>query len=141
MFTGPYLDDEDFAALKRRENQNIRVLRFTAEFLSLLDAADLSISMAGYNTCMNILATKVPALVWPFPQNREQRLRAVKLAALGWMQVLGEPDLDPVRLAGLIEHRLAQPFSPKISVDLNGAARTAAWLENFNKTGSSPDSF
>jgi predicted glycosyltransferase len=92
-------------------------------------AADLSISMAGYNTCMNILATRVPALVWPFPQNREQKLRAEKLAALGWMQVLGDQDLDPVRLAGLIARQLSQPDRPWKSVDLNGAANTAAWLE------------
>jgi predicted glycosyltransferase len=139
MFTGPYLDDEAFAALKSLENQRIKVLRFTPEFLSFLDAADLSISMAGYNTCMNILATQVPALVWPFPQNREQRLRALKLADLGWMQVLAEPDLDPVRLAGLIERQLAQPLTTKKSVDLNGAARTAAWLETLKKRMSNND--
>ena len=84
--------------------------------------------MAGYNTCMNILAAQVPALVWPFPQNREQRLRAMQLADLGWMQVLEEPDLEPARLAGLIERQLAQPHRPKKSVDLNGAVRTAEWL-------------
>jgi predicted glycosyltransferase len=134
MFTGPYLDDEDFAALKSLENQRTGIARFTPEFLSFLDAADLSISMAGYNTCMNILASQVPALVWPFPRNHEQRLRAVKLADYGWMQVLAEPDLEPVRLAGVIEQHLARPLRGKKPIDLNGAARTAAWLACLEKT-------
>jgi predicted glycosyltransferase len=128
VFTGPYLDDQAFDALKRLENQTVTVLRFTQDFLAFLAAADLSISMAGYNTCMNILATQVPALVWPFPQNREQRLRAMKLADLGWMKVLEEKELKPVRLAGLIERQLARPPEPKKSVDLNGAVKTAEWL-------------
>jgi predicted glycosyltransferase len=60
--------------------RKILVSRFTPDFLSYLEAADLSVSMAGYNTCMNILAAKTPAIVWPFSQNREQRLRAERLA-------------------------------------------------------------
>jgi predicted glycosyltransferase len=129
VFTGPYLDDNAYDRLKQRQNKTLKVCRFTDNFLSFMAAADLSISMAGYNTCMNILATRVPALVWPFPQNREQKIRAEKLAALGWMQVLGDQDLDPVRLAGLIARQLSQPDRPWKSVDLNGAANTAAWLE------------
>jgi predicted glycosyltransferase len=130
VFTGPYLDDDVFEDLKHRENQTVKVFRFTPDFLAFLSAADLSISMAGYNTCMNILATQVPALVWPFPQNREQQMRATKLADLDWMRVLEERDLHPDRLTGLIERQLVNPLKPKKSVDLDGAAKTAAWLES-----------
>ena len=72
--------------------------RFTNEFLSFLAAADLSISMAGYNTCMNVLAAGVTALVWPFGQNREQRLRGEKLAALEAVTLVSDGVL--VRLGG-----------------------------------------
>ena len=129
VYTGPYLDDNAYDRLKQQQNKALKVRRFTDNFLSVMDAADLSLSMAGYNTCMNILATRVPALVWPFSQNREQRLRAEKLARWGWMQVLEESDLHPPKLARLIANQLAKPFQPTKSVDLNGATNTAAWLE------------
>ena len=66
----------------------MKVSRFTSDFLSYLAAADLSVSMAGYNTCMNVLASRVPSLVWPFAQNREQRLRAEVLQDRGLVGII-----------------------------------------------------
>jgi len=129
VFTGPYLDDAAYAELKALQTDAISIRRFSPDFLPLMDAADLSISMAGYNTCMNILATRVPALVWPFSQNREQRLRAQKLADLGWLKVLADEDLEPRRLANLMSRQMNQPVRPRQSVALNGAAKTAALID------------
>ena len=131
IFTGPFLDDETFESLKTFSSPKIRVSRFTSDFLSFLAAADLSVSMAGYNTCMNILATGVPALVWPFAQNREQRLRAERLAQLGGIRVLAEHDLRPSKLAGLIDDMLCMKRRPTDTVDLNGAEKTAKWLSEW----------
>ncbi|TRZ76557.1 MAG: glycosyl transferase, partial [Deltaproteobacteria bacterium] len=78
VFTGPFLGEDAFERLRRIPNRRIQIFRFTPDFLSYLSGADLSVSMAGYNTCMNIAAAQVPALVWPFPQNREQGLRAMR---------------------------------------------------------------
>lgn len=129
MFSGPFMADTEFSELKKYEADSMRVSRFTADFLAFMDAADLSISMAGYNTCMNILATGVPALVWPFARNREQRLRAERLSRLGGIQVLSENDLDPSRLAGLIDEALSRKMRTRRQVDLDGAANTADWLQ------------
>lgn len=109
----------------------VQLERFTPEFLSYLAAADLSVSMAGYNTCMNILATGVSSLVWPFGQNREQRLRAEKLAALGALTILEEEDLEPSRLAVSMKRALdrGRHRSPT-SVNLDGAEGTVRWLED-----------
>jgi len=87
VFTGPFLDQKSFSDLKSFENPVIGVDRFTPDFLSFLDAADLSVSMAGYNTSMNIMAVGTPAIVRPFAQNREQRLRAERLARVGDMRI------------------------------------------------------
>ena len=76
---------------------------FYSGFFVLSAAADLSVSMGGYNTTMNILASGVPALVWPFGQNREQRLRAERLADLGALRVLEDEDLHPDRLAVIMD--------------------------------------
>jgi predicted glycosyltransferase len=131
VFTGPFLDDGAFADLKSFESSVIRVDRFTPDFLAFLDAADLSVSMAGYNTSMNIMAAGTPALVWPFAQNREQRLRAERLARLGGLQILSDKDLDPKQLAGLITRALMKKECPAGSIDLNGAENTAAWISEL----------
>ena len=132
IFTGPFLDDPSFFELKSFENPAIWVDRFTPDFLSFLDAADLSVSMAGYNTSMNLMAAGTPALVWPFAQNREQRHRAERLARLGGLHILSDKDLDPERLAGLMTRMLKQKKRSAGAIDLNGAEKTAAWVAEMN---------
>ncbi len=153
IFTGPFMDPEVFQSLESRAEADIsdigpqtgsenasqspppirthnrlRVASFTPDFLSWLAAADLSVSMAGSNTCMNLMAARVPALVWPFAQNREQRLRAERLTGFGGLELLEEADLEPTRLAELMKERLSHPRRPDPQLDLEGAANTARWL-------------
>jgi predicted glycosyltransferase len=129
VFTGPFLPDEDFEQLRSAAGPGMRVSRFTPDFLSYLAAADLSISMAGYNTTMNLLAARVPAVVWPFSQNREQRLRSERLEALGALRLIQDPDLEPSRLAARVGRLLAQPQRVETRIDLNGAQATARWID------------
>jgi len=139
VFTGPFMAETDFSALSDRAASlpGLQVERFTADFLSYLAAADLSISMAGYNTCMNILAASVPSLVFPFAQNREQRMRAEKLAALGGLRLLKKEDLEPSRLANLIADILNSGKRPvRVPVNLDGARETARWLEQWRESTS-----
>jgi len=131
VFTGPFMEQQDVDRLQKQSSKKISVERFTPEFLSYLAAADLSISMAGYNTCMNILAAKVPALVWPFSQNREQRFRAERLSENSAMRVLKKLDLKPSRLANIIDQTLNQPLTPISDIDLDGANKTAQWIQNW----------
>ena len=87
--------------------------------------------MGGYNTTMNILATGVRALVWPFVQNREQRLRAQRLEKRGALTLLNDEDLRPVRLAGLMDEKLAASPPPPVELNLDGALNTARWIEKI----------
>lgn len=128
VFTGPFMPAEEFARLQSFSSDRISVERFSGEFLSVLAAADLSVSMAGYNTCMNILATGVRALVWPYPGDREQGLRARRLTRIGAVRALAEADLQPAELAAAIRRRMQAPAVPVSPVDLQGATRTAEWL-------------
>ena len=137
VFTGPFMSEGNFSNLSDRVASfpNIELERFTDDFLAYLSAADLSISMAGYNTCMNILAAGVPSLVFPFAQNREQRMRAEKLAALGGLNLLEEEDLEPSRLATLITEVLNSGRKPvKVPINLNGARETAQWIEHWQQS-------
>ena len=133
VFAGPLMNPKKFKRIEGYSDERIHVARFTPDFLSYLAAADLSVSMAGYNTCMNILAAGVPALVWPFSQNREQRLRAERLASAGSLKVLSENDINPDRLAVIMEKSLSQPARVESPVDLNGAINTAKWIADWMK--------
>lgn len=131
VFTGPFLREEDFGRLRAAAAPGTQVERFSPEFPALLAAADLSLSMAGYNTTMNLLAARVPALVWPFAQNREQRMRAERLAARGALGILSDRDLEPLRLAARIRERLTLPPPTGGGVDLGGAAAVARWVDGW----------
>ncbi len=133
VYTGPYISENNFESLRRHSSQRIFVGKFSADFLSYLAAADLSISMAGYNTSMNILATRVQALVWPFSQNQEQIMRADRLAGIGALKVITQQDLSPQRLEGLINHSLAQTSAASFDLNIDGAHHTARWLEQCVK--------
>ena len=135
VFTGPFLDKAEFARLRQAAGSRTDVFRFTSEFPAYLAAADLSLSMAGYNTSMNILAAGARALVWPFGQNREQRLRAEELARRGALEVLADEDLNPDALAGRIKAALAQPKPATGTVNLKGAVQTALCLERLAGMG------
>jgi predicted glycosyltransferase len=128
LFTGPFLGDDEYERLRRTSGRRVRIARFTPDFLSYLAAADLSVSMAGYNTCMNIAAAQIPSLVWPFPQNREQGLRAARLAQLGILQVLSDEDLRPQHLSARMEQALSRRSRTSADIDLTGAESTARWL-------------
>ena len=128
VFTGPYMDGDDVERIEALAGGGTVVRRFTPDFPSYLAAADLSVSMGGYNTCMNILAAGVPALVWPFGLNREQRMRAERLAQSAPMTVLDDRDLEPRRLAAGMARALKAPRRPNRSIDLNGARFTAEWV-------------
>jgi uncharacterized protein (TIGR00661 family) len=133
VFTGPFLGQNEFDRLKESAGDNVQVTRFTTDFLSYLAAADLSVSMGGYNTTMNILASGAPALVWPFGQNREQRLRAGRLADLGALRVLEDADLRPDRLAVIMDQWISRATRPTVNINLNGAVNTAKWIEKAIK--------
>ena len=131
IFTGPYLPDDQFAALQDRVQgqAHIQLQHYTTRFLDYMERADLSISMAGYNTCMNILSTGTRALVLPFTGggNAEQTTRATKLEALGALDIIGTDELHPQRLTAKIEKALsAAPRSP--SLNLHGVENTAACI-------------
>jgi predicted glycosyltransferase len=131
IFTGPFMDQPIFDRLTSMKSHRIMVERFSSDFLSYLAASDLSVSMAGYNTSMNIMSAGVPAILWPFSQNREQRIRAERLSTFGGIRILSDEDLKPETLAGEITRMLLEKLRRRGSLDLNGAESTAAWIEDW----------
>ncbi len=144
LFTGPYMDEKDKQYLHGCADSQIMVKEFADDFVSLLAASDLSVSMAGYNTCMNIVAAKIPCLVWPFSQNREQIQRARKIAKFIPLAILEDKDLAPSTLSQLIiktleaqsKKDICKAFEIKdvkfnikdVKLNINGALNTCNWI-------------
>ncbi len=127
IVTGPHCPDEVFARLQQRIAPTMTIERFTPDFPALLQQADLSVSLAGYNTCMDILVAGTRAILYPFTgnNNQEQTMRARKLEQLGRVRLIQQ--LDPARLAEAITQSL-QASVPTITLELNGAPETARIL-------------
>ena len=134
VFSGPFMDDVNYKRLRAKRSARILVKRFAPDFLDILAASDLSVSMAGYNTCMNILAAETKGLVWPFSQNREQRFRVQKLSKTGRLILLNEKDLEPERLAVRIYETLLHYKPSTVKIDLQGSKKTARILEKASET-------
>ncbi|MDJ0783018.1 MAG: glycosyltransferase [Desulfosarcinaceae bacterium] len=135
LLTGPYGDP---AALRKEAaavGERLTIERFSDRFLQLLSAADLSVSMGGYNTTMNLLAARVPrALIWPFGQNREQRLRVERLQRRTPLHLLEDANLTPHALAARMATLLTSPPGPSSTVRLDGAETSARWLTDWLAT-------
>lgn len=131
MFTGPFAPDEVFKRLQTIASQrrNLTVDRYTSNLLHYMNHADLSISMAGYNTTMNILTTGVRSMLLPFTGNddQEQRIRSERLEELGIVNVIRQNELEPERLTQKINTCLQQTPVPMI-FDMQGVEKTAHWV-------------
>jgi len=136
VFSGPFMDDAEFEKLAALSGSGLRVRRFSKRFLDYLYAADLSVSLAGYNTCMNLLVTRVPALVYPYRQQREQPLRLEKFKNFIPLKILQEKDLEPALLCRHIKQMLlSPPTCAPGGLNLDGAANSARYLKEWMAGG------
>ena len=130
MFAGPFREPDEFKKLVEKAATGIRVRLYTRRFLDYLSAADLSVSLAGYNTCMNLIAARVPALIYPYSNQQEQPLRVAKIDKLIPMKILRDKDIEPQRMSIYIHEMLLEPHPAEpVAVNLDGAVHTAKYLE------------
>jgi predicted glycosyltransferase len=136
VFAGPFMDNAEYNNLSSRSTPGFHIRRYTKRFLDYLAAADLSISLAGYNTCMNLLVTSVPALVFPYARQQEQPMRVEKIRNYLPMEALKEADLQPARLGGHIAQMLQENGAADAApVNLDGATNAARFIGKFVANG------
>jgi predicted glycosyltransferase len=106
------------------------VERMRSDFTTLLKNCAVSVSQAGYNTIMEVLAVKARAVVVPFAgaTETEQMLRASTLASRGHVQMVAESELTPESLAAAIDRTAFGSLSPATAIDLKGAETSARVL-------------
>lgn len=134
MFAGPFIPNEKYAELRTlaADYTNLEIYRYTPNLLKYMKEAELSISMAGYNTTMNVLTTNVKAMMLPFTGNddQEQTFRAKKLEKLGIIDVIDSEDLVPEVFANKIINCLSKQAN-KINFDLAGVAKSAYFIHQL----------
>jgi len=134
VIAGPFLSDESWRALRSlaQGRNKLRLVRQVSDLCGELCGAAVSISQAGYNTCLDVLRAKVPAILVPFAKENEdeQRKRALRLQDLGAVRVIEQHDLTPARLAQEIRESMKSKFATP-ALDLNGAENAAALIESM----------
>lgn len=135
IFAGPLMDESKYQELVKlaQGKTNISLRRFTPSLIAYLDRADLSISLGGYNTTMNVLKTSVKSIIYPSDKDREQAIRAEKLEQLGLLKILNKSELEPELLAKIIIGYLAEESTLNLEdpLQLNGAKQASAILQNL----------
>lgn len=114
---------------------NLTVEPPRADYRTLLGQAAASVSLAGYNTVVDLARCSTPALLVPFAEHgeREQSLRAQALARFG-MRVLDAATLTPQALAEAAETAAAAGSRPPLPLDTGGAERSAAAILDTTRT-------
>jgi predicted glycosyltransferase len=130
---GPLMDPEQRRRLESSAAScsDVHMIDGVTDMLSLMEQCDLVISMAGYNTSVELLCSGRRAILVPRARPRaEQRLRAQMLARFGFADLI-DPDGDiAAQLGGLVPDALRAGRSTAASPPaLEGAQRVAAVLD------------
>ncbi len=101
------------------------------DFVEMLARCRLSISQAGYNTLMELMAVGSLGVVVPFARGAEteQTTRAELLAARGLVDTVAEAGLTPERLAEAIDRAAARPKPAPGTIDLDGLAKSVSIIK------------
>jgi predicted glycosyltransferase len=132
ILAGTNLSVGELAALRRDAPTGVAIEGFRRDFPALLARCHVSVSQAGYNTVLDILAARARSVLVPFSAEREteQLIRAEHLAAAGAAVLVREADLTPEALTGAITRAAAVEPVP-ISIDIDGARRAATLISRF----------
>lgn len=97
MITGPFMPKSQRNQIQKRAKlHGIKTLPFHPRLEEVMKAADLVISMGGYNTICEILTQKTPALIIPRETPRkEQLIRATCLKQRGLLDFIQWTEVTP----------------------------------------------
>ena len=130
IFAGAFIDEKHFEALCALCGDGpFRIERFTSNFLAWMKHADLSISRAGYNTCMNVLETQVPSILVPSIAMDDQEFRAQQLMGLGIAGVIHPDQLGAGKMTKAIA-KMLESSVPEHHLSLDGAEQTRKFIES-----------
>ncbi len=129
FITGPLMEPELRERLRTQaRSHGARVIASVEDPPSYVNAADLVITMAGYNSLCEVVALKRKALVVPrLGPRAEQQMRARLFQERGWIDVLEPREVSPRKLAQRIIEDLERTDFPLTNTTfIKTGARNAA---------------
>ena len=130
--TGPYAETGGLPGFRTfPEDDRITLKPFVDDLPHILAHAELSVSLAGYNTVADIMAAGCRAVIAPQwnEKETEQLRRAELLAERGLAVMIGHEDKTPDKLARAMDRALAMPAPDWSVLRTNGAERTVDTVE------------
>lgn len=130
LLAGRGMADTDLALLAADAPDKVVIERARPDFPALLAGCAVSISQAGYNTVLDLVAAGRPAIVVPFDAGNEteQTVRAEAMERAGLarcFRLSGDFVGDAVALADAVGEAVGS-LPPVLPLDREGAARSAA---------------
>lgn len=137
LTTGPHLDGETVALLQSVQSPRFEVHRFLPNLRDYMARSEVSVSLAGYNTTMDVLRSGSASVMVPFigTEETEQLQRAKFLHDRQRVVCLHPDQLSKDTLAQSIDTALSHSFED-VAIDLQGADNAAqqlqVWLAEHN---------
>ena len=130
LLAGGGMADADLALLAAEAPDKVVIERARPDFPALLAGCAVSISQAGYNTVLDLVAAGRPAIVVPFDAGNEteQTVRAEAMERAGLarcFRLSGDFVADAVALADVVGEAIGSK-PPALPIDRDGGTRSAA---------------
>jgi predicted glycosyltransferase len=128
VLAGPFAPEPVWAWLQEQAARldGFEAVRYLPDLRDEMARSAVTVSQCGYNTTMDILRARVPAVVIPYAQGGEdeQRQRGERLDRLGVLRCVPAEGLDADRLAEAVIGA-ASSTPARVTLDLDGRAATA----------------
>ncbi|MFG6096956.1 glycosyltransferase [Leptothoe sp. ISB3NOV94-8A] len=134
IISGPEMPTEEQQQLQTQvaAYPQIRLLEFSDDLISYLNAADAIVAMAGYNTTCEILSLRKPAVVVPRTRPvQEQWMRAKRFADSGLLYAIHPQQLTPQQLSQTLHRALTIKPHAINSFRLDGLPRIAQLMHDL----------
>ncbi len=117
VISGPEMPSDQKTLLMDSVKQypSAKIIEFTDDMMSYMDAADLVIAMGGYNTVCEILTLKKRAIIVPRVKPvEEQAIRAGRMGEMQLFRTIHPDDLSPQLLTSVLIEEL---YDPEVEID------------------------
>lgn len=134
LIGGPLMSQDDRVELQSLlgSQNKLHFLDFTDDMSSYLGAADVVVSMGGYNSICEILSLGLPAIIVPrVTPRKEQLIRAEVLSRRGLVHMIHPQDLTPSRVLAATRGILANADAEQYSMPMDGLRNVLSALTSL----------
>ncbi len=131
LVAGPLMETKKrHALMAQAANLPVKVMGSTDGILSLMNAADVLVTMGSYNTLMEAVRLNKPVVVIPREgPSAEQQIRAELFSKKGLVHALDSPaTLQAAQLADAVVHQISHPSNKPHILNMGGLSNAVKHL-------------